>query len=251
MFGVDWSNPETFWLNATNLMLGVVTLACAGALPLGVTDNLNFGNPLNPERFAALFVHFDQGALKQHSFAGYLKLLRHAREKPPDDRVDLAPDNGRGLKQPNGFGREPREALRYDPLNSSRQDSFRQPRITDPIERAGTLSECANHFHDEEGNSLRLALNEAQDVGVTSRGADHRLSQNRRRSWRESTKCKQLGLRDEITQTRRLVVTKAGQEQDGHRVRWLCQPGEQLQALAPCPVQILEHDENGPRLCAK
>ncbi len=40
MFGVDWSNPETFWLNATNLMLGLVTLACAGALIYGLAGDL-------------------------------------------------------------------------------------------------------------------------------------------------------------------------------------------------------------------
>jgi hypothetical protein len=28
MFGVNWSDPQTMWLNLTNLALGVVTLAC-------------------------------------------------------------------------------------------------------------------------------------------------------------------------------------------------------------------------------
>jgi len=27
MFGIDWNNPDTLWLNMTNLVLGVVTLA--------------------------------------------------------------------------------------------------------------------------------------------------------------------------------------------------------------------------------
>jgi hypothetical protein len=40
MFGIDWSNSETFWLNATNLMLGLVTLACAGALIYGLAGDL-------------------------------------------------------------------------------------------------------------------------------------------------------------------------------------------------------------------
>lgn len=26
MFGIDWNNPQTLWLNLTNLALGVVTL---------------------------------------------------------------------------------------------------------------------------------------------------------------------------------------------------------------------------------
>jgi hypothetical protein len=31
MFGIDWSDPQTYWLNLTNLFLGIVTvLAFAG-----------------------------------------------------------------------------------------------------------------------------------------------------------------------------------------------------------------------------
>lgn len=32
MFGVDWTNPETLWLNLTNLGLGIVTLICVIAV---------------------------------------------------------------------------------------------------------------------------------------------------------------------------------------------------------------------------
>jgi hypothetical protein len=28
MFGVDWNDPQTLWLNITNLALGLVTLGC-------------------------------------------------------------------------------------------------------------------------------------------------------------------------------------------------------------------------------
>ena len=40
MFGIDWGNPETFWLNLTNVMLGVVVLACAAALFYGLAADL-------------------------------------------------------------------------------------------------------------------------------------------------------------------------------------------------------------------
>lgn len=30
MFGVDWSDPQTLWLNLTNLGLGIITLICVG-----------------------------------------------------------------------------------------------------------------------------------------------------------------------------------------------------------------------------
>jgi len=30
MFGVDWSDPQTLWLNLTNLGLGMIVLACIG-----------------------------------------------------------------------------------------------------------------------------------------------------------------------------------------------------------------------------
>lgn len=40
MFGVDWSNPQTLWLNLTNLALGVVTLLAFGVLVYGVAYEL-------------------------------------------------------------------------------------------------------------------------------------------------------------------------------------------------------------------
>jgi hypothetical protein len=36
MFGVDWSNPETLWLNLTNLGLGIVTLVCVVAVAYNI-----------------------------------------------------------------------------------------------------------------------------------------------------------------------------------------------------------------------
>ncbi len=30
MFGVDWNDPQTLWLNLTNLGLGIITLVCVG-----------------------------------------------------------------------------------------------------------------------------------------------------------------------------------------------------------------------------
>jgi hypothetical protein len=36
MFGIDWSQPETLWLNITNLSLGIVVLVCIAALAYGV-----------------------------------------------------------------------------------------------------------------------------------------------------------------------------------------------------------------------
>ncbi len=30
MCGVDWSDPQTLWLNLTNLGLGIITLICVG-----------------------------------------------------------------------------------------------------------------------------------------------------------------------------------------------------------------------------
>jgi hypothetical protein len=36
MFNVDWQNPETLWLNLTNLGLGLVLLGCVAAIAYGV-----------------------------------------------------------------------------------------------------------------------------------------------------------------------------------------------------------------------
>jgi hypothetical protein len=40
MFGVDWGNPETLWLNLTNLGLGIVLLVCVAAVAYGVILDL-------------------------------------------------------------------------------------------------------------------------------------------------------------------------------------------------------------------
>ncbi len=36
MFGIDWNDPQVFWLNVTNLSLGVVTLICVLVLGFGI-----------------------------------------------------------------------------------------------------------------------------------------------------------------------------------------------------------------------
>ncbi len=36
MFGVDWNDPQTLWLNLTNLGLGVAALICVGAVAWNV-----------------------------------------------------------------------------------------------------------------------------------------------------------------------------------------------------------------------
>ncbi len=28
MFGVNWNDPQTWWLNVTNVALGILTVAC-------------------------------------------------------------------------------------------------------------------------------------------------------------------------------------------------------------------------------
>lgn len=36
MFGLDMSDPQTYWLNVTNIGLGVVALVCCGAIAWAV-----------------------------------------------------------------------------------------------------------------------------------------------------------------------------------------------------------------------
>ena len=40
MFGIDWGNSQTLWLNLTNLALGIVTLLALGVLAFGVAQEL-------------------------------------------------------------------------------------------------------------------------------------------------------------------------------------------------------------------
>lgn len=40
MFGLDWNDPQTLWLNVTNLALGIATLAALGAFTYGLLGDL-------------------------------------------------------------------------------------------------------------------------------------------------------------------------------------------------------------------
>lgn len=40
MFGVDWSNSETLWLNLTNLGLGLIVLACLAVVTRALIGDL-------------------------------------------------------------------------------------------------------------------------------------------------------------------------------------------------------------------
>ncbi len=42
MFGIDWSNSQTLWLNLTNAALGVVTIICAGFIAKGILMQFGF-----------------------------------------------------------------------------------------------------------------------------------------------------------------------------------------------------------------
>jgi len=40
MFGIDWGNPQTLWLNLTNLALGIVTVLALVVLAGGVAQEV-------------------------------------------------------------------------------------------------------------------------------------------------------------------------------------------------------------------
>lgn len=40
MFAINWSDPQTYWLNITNLGLGIVVLLCIAAVAFGVVQEL-------------------------------------------------------------------------------------------------------------------------------------------------------------------------------------------------------------------
>lgn len=40
MFGLDWNDPQTLWLNLTNVGLGIVTLVCVVAVAYNVVNEL-------------------------------------------------------------------------------------------------------------------------------------------------------------------------------------------------------------------
>ena len=40
MFGLNWNDPQTLWLNLTNLGLGIATLICVGAVAWNIIREL-------------------------------------------------------------------------------------------------------------------------------------------------------------------------------------------------------------------
>jgi hypothetical protein len=40
MFGINWSDPQTYWLNLTNAALGLVVVICIAAVAIGVVQEL-------------------------------------------------------------------------------------------------------------------------------------------------------------------------------------------------------------------
>jgi hypothetical protein len=38
VFSIDWSDPQTLWLNLTNLVLGVVVLICVAVMAAGIAQ---------------------------------------------------------------------------------------------------------------------------------------------------------------------------------------------------------------------
>jgi hypothetical protein len=40
MFGIDWGNSQTLWLNLTNLALGIVTVLALGVVAFGVAQEV-------------------------------------------------------------------------------------------------------------------------------------------------------------------------------------------------------------------
>ena len=43
MFGLNWSDPQTMWLNIVNLSLGIVTLVCVAAIGYVVLQDVRAG----------------------------------------------------------------------------------------------------------------------------------------------------------------------------------------------------------------
>ncbi len=43
MFGIDWSDPQTYWLNVTNIGLGLVTVICFAAVVYAIAREFVLG----------------------------------------------------------------------------------------------------------------------------------------------------------------------------------------------------------------
>ena len=70
-------------------------LACSGAVPLGTTDNLNFGNPHNPELFWQL----------KEAVRGLADACTHFEAPVTGGNVSLYNQNPKGAIDPTPDGR--------------------------------------------------------------------------------------------------------------------------------------------------
>ncbi|MGA7614993.1 MAG: hypothetical protein WBX15_07420 [Thermoanaerobaculia bacterium] len=76
MFGIDLMDPETMWLNITNVVLGVVTFLCVGAVLWGIgaevlarlAHRAAVSRPLDDHAFAVpgLGLTMADGGKKEH-----------------------------------------------------------------------------------------------------------------------------------------------------------------------------------------
>ncbi|MEO7330827.1 MAG: serine/threonine-protein kinase, partial [Minicystis sp.] len=139
----------------------------------------------------------------------------------------------------------------HDGGHAVRGDALRQDLAPDQRERPGLFGEGPHHLDQEKGVALGLLVEAAHQLRPAAGGPDHRLAQHGDALTREPRKLEGLHRREQPRQLGPLVVAVAGHEQHGEIGERGGDAREQLEAGAPCPVQVLEDDEHRLREAAE
>ena len=90
---VDMSNPQTFWLNVTNIGLGLVTLACVVVLMRAVFQEVISRKKVRVREFEGDDHTFRVPALGLTMADGGVRVDRERRAVHPDVHADEAEPN--------------------------------------------------------------------------------------------------------------------------------------------------------------
>lgn len=181
---------------------------------------------------------------RRRNAAGEPGVERVGRREPREHgQIELATGHRREIEQRPDLGRELAEPALQHALHAARRQVARQAGGPDALERPRLGGERPDHLHQKEGVPLGLPPEEAHQIRVTPRGAQHGLAQLGDALLAEPLEPQQRRAGQRPGQRRGLVVPVAGHDEQRHLGRDALQPLQHGQALVPRPVEILEEED--------
>ena len=168
-----------------------------------------------------------------------------------DNGIDHAPAHRSGPEGGDGAGRHATQAAAHHPLHAAGQDALRQWAPTDPLQPPAVFCQCADDLDEEEGDALRLARQQREHLRSENMTADHRRAERLDLRGAEPPQSEQRQAAHLALEVRRLVVATAPQQDEPQCRCDTRQPLEEAEALAACPLQILENHQHPATLRAE